>query len=260
MAINRGHWKPPFISLPSWVCPTCQTGSLSLNKSNLKIVETGSSVRARSHDAWEPEWVENRFSGLLVCQNRECGEIVAVGGRTELIEDLDWEQQVQNWVDAYHPIFVVPAPPIFPLPGECPEVVASELRKAFSLYWSDPGSAANRLRAAAEALLTERKIPRTAKAKKSGRIPLNLHARIEKFKQTAPESADYLFAIKWVGNAGSHSNLDELTHEDLLNGFELFEHVIDLVYVKRDRRLRKIARGINARKGRPIPRRRSTIF
>lgn len=61
-----------------------------------------------------------------------------------------------------------------------------------------------RFRAAAEALLTDRKIPKTTIFKEKRRVWLNLHSRIDKFKKVAPDSADYLFAMKWIGNTGNH--------------------------------------------------------
>jgi hypothetical protein len=46
--------------------------------------------------------------------------------------------------------------------------------------------------------------------------------------------------------------LDQLRGEDLLSGFELFEHVLEVIYVQREKHLKKIAKAINSRKGRPI--------
>jgi hypothetical protein len=121
-------------------------------------------------------------------------------------------------------------------------------------------SCANRLRTAAEALLTERKVPRTTINKKHKRERITLHARIEKFKQHDAVSADLLLAIKWLGNEGSHANLDELGGEDLLNAFEFFEHLVERIYVKREEQLKKIAKGINFRKGRSPKKRRKDLF
>ena len=108
-------------------------------------------------------------------------------------------------------------------------------------------------------MLTDRKISRTMVNKKGKRERISLHARIEKFKQTDTRSAEYLSAIKWIGNAGSHANVDELSRDDLLSGFELFEHVLELLYLKREKHLKKLARDINLRRGRPI-RHKSVFF
>jgi Domain of unknown function (DUF4145) len=245
MAVNRNHWHPPFSKFPSWKCPTCQSGSLVVDQETLKVVETGPSRRCHTNDEWHPDWTEERFAGLLTCQNGECGEIVAIGGRT----DCDWGPE--GLYRSFNPNFMHPAPPIFPVPDKCPDAVATQLRKAFSLFWSDTGSSANRLRAAAEALLTDRRVPSTA-IKNGKRKRIWLHDRIERFKQKEAESADYLLAIKWIGNVGSHYNFDELELADLLDGFELIEHVVERIYVRRDKRLKKMANAINLRKGRPL--------
>lgn len=252
MTINRNLWKSQFEAFPSWLCPHCQSGSLSLLKDSLKHVEAGYSHAAKSADGWEPEWIEERFSALLRCANAACGEVVAVGGRTHHVEDHDWERQEQHWAREFQPVFLNPAPAVFAIPEECPEAIANELRKAFGLLWSDAGACANRLRAAVEALLTDRKVPRKRWGKKKKWVRMDLHARIEKFKEKDAETAEYLLALKWLGNVGSHTNLDELNVNDLLDGFELFEHVIQLVYVKHARKMKKIAKTINSRKGRPV--------
>ena len=250
MPINRILWNPPFRLFRRWLCPTCEIGSLWLDIDTQKVIETGPSRSLHDDDAWGPELIEERFVGLLICQNGLCGEVVAVGGRTHLEPYYD-EEGIVDWRKCYEPTFVNPAPPIFEIPRKCPEEIAAELRKAFSQFWSDTGSCANRLRAAAEALLTERRVAKTTTSKKGTRTRLSLHTRIERFKKKAPDAADYLLALKWLGNEGSHANPDELTKDDLLDGFEIFEHVIELVYVKRVARLKKIAQGIKVRKGRP---------
>jgi hypothetical protein len=108
-----------------------------------------------------------------------------------------------------------------------------------------------------EALLTDKKVPRHRRSRKKNRlVRIDLHGRIEEFRKRDAETADYLLALKWLGNVGSHTNLDLLGVEDLLNGFEMFEHVIQLVYVKHERKLKKMAKTINSRKGRPLRRKR----
>jgi hypothetical protein len=147
---------------------------------------------------------------------------------------------------------LTPAPPIFAIPEQSPSGVSGELKRAFSLFWIDPGSCANRLRVAVEALLTHQKVARTEINSRGRRGPLSLHSRIERFKAKDPDAANYLLAIKWLGNVGSHSGMDEVGDDDLLGAFELIEHVVERLYVKRENRLKKIAKGINMRKGRSL--------
>jgi hypothetical protein len=87
--------------------------------------------------------------------------MVAIGGRSHTSEFSDYEHQERFLEHTFEPIFMYPAPPIFSMPEKCPKAIRKELKKAFTLFWSDTGSCANRLRAAAETLLTDRKVPRT---------------------------------------------------------------------------------------------------
>jgi hypothetical protein len=48
--------------------------------------------------------------------------------------------------------------------------------------------------------------------------------------------------------------------DELLNGFELLEHVVDCIYVKREEHLKRIAKGINSRKGRSAKKRHKELF
>ena len=251
MAVNREHWRGPLEALPPWLCPSCQVGSLFLDKTTFRCESTHASKAAKEDDNWEPDWTEERFVGLLRCQNPGCRDIVGIGGRTQYVENHEPEEGPQ-WLQAFEPQFIYPAPPVFQIPKRCPTSVAEELKSAFSLLWSDTKSCANRLRAAAEVLLTDRKIPSKTLNKKKKMVRIDLHARIEKYKQKDPTSANYLLAIKWLGNVGSHTSLDKLGVDDLLNGFELFEHVVQRIYEKHEEHLKKIAKTINARKGRPV--------
>lgn len=156
-----------------------------------------------------------------------------------------------SWERVYKPTGLYPAPCIFPLAEQCPEEIAVELRKAFSLFWGDSAACANRLRVAVEQLLNDQRIVKTVINTNNKRVGLTLHARIDKFKKVDPQAANYLKAIKWLGNAGSHAGLDAVDDVDLLNGFELIEHVIERIYLKRDKRLQQIASDLSKRKGKP---------
>jgi hypothetical protein len=136
MGVNRKHWKPPFDKLPSWLCPSCQSGTIVLDKDTLKCTETGISREAHGELAWEPDWIIERFLGLLVCQNASCGQLVAIGGDTEHTSNYGREEE--SWDRRYKPVFMHPAPPIFLIPEKCPEPVAEELRKAFALFVCQP--------------------------------------------------------------------------------------------------------------------------
>jgi hypothetical protein len=201
------------------------------------------------HD-WEPEWLEDRFSALLECQNGNCGELVSIGGRVTHSRGFDYEGQ-ETMLERLRPTQLSPAPHLFRLPEGCPNEVRKELELAFTLYWQDVGSATNRLRVAVEALLTDLGIARTViDAKKRKRVTLSLHARIEKYALKNRDAADFLMAIKWVGNSGSHSTLG-VDRETFIASTELFEHAIDIIYVRTSLRLKRVAKSLTDRKGKP---------
>ena len=249
MALKRQLWKPPFRMFPSWPCPTCEIGTVALMDGTLTITETGLSKEAHDHEAWEPTWIDERFTAMLVCNNVNCRESVAVCGRTRHVEDHDFERQEQNWARLFEPTFFNEAPPVFPIPENCPGQIKQELKRAFSLMWSDIGSSANRLRSAIEALLNERKVQKTTVNSSGTRVRLTLHRRIVLFQSKNADAALPLEAVKWLGNVGSHASLDALTIDDLLDAFELFEHAIERVYVRREEHLKKLASVIRKQKG-----------
>lgn len=62
-----------------------------------------------------------------------------------------------------------------------------------------------------------------------------------------------LTAVKWLGNAGSHTGEVERAH--VFDALDLMEKALRLLYVADDRRLDRLVTTINARKG--VPRKRS---
>jgi hypothetical protein len=210
-------------------------------------METIESRAAKQSEDWEPEWEEERFAGLLVCNRDECAEPVSVCGRT-FNEPSD--EEPNQWDRVYAPKFFLPAPPIFRIPFGTIDLIRNELERAWSLYWSDTASCANRIRTTVELLLTHLDIPKFTRT----RARLSLHARIDRFKKREPklaELADSLMAVKWLGNAGSH--VGELNKDDVLDGFELIEVVLVEVFEQRSKRLKRLRTDIIKRKG---PRRR----
>ena len=256
MAVQRELWKVSFLSWPTLPCPRCGLGALTVPKDSISKEEPAWSEALRGHDAWEPEWIVRRFIAILTCANPSCGEKVAACGEVELEWYYDYGPDGKTITvtnDRFIPRFFEPALPVFPIPENCPKEVKDELKKAFALIWSDAGSSGNRLRVAVEALLNERGVQKKAKIKKGqnkGKYrELKLHGRIERFAEREKDAATQLMAIKWLGNTGSHTALEGLTHDDLLGAFEHFEYALDLVYVKKGPALAKLARAINKKKG-----------
>lgn len=249
MAVNKKLWETTFEKWPNWPCPSCSTGHLKVIDDTLRQMETGPSVRSHDHIAFEPDWISSRFVALLKCGHDNCGDVVSVCGRQSVFETYDEDpmnEGEQVFIDMFQPLYFAEAPPIFPIPDDCPEEVANEIKRAFSLYWCDPPSCANALRMALERIADDKGI-------KKG---VTLHARIEQLGNGNAEAAKFLMATKWIGNDGSHRRAKPLTHEHLLEDFELFEHALDLLYVKRVAKLHKRAAAIIKRRG-VLPKRRS---
>jgi hypothetical protein len=74
---------------------------------------------------------------------------------------------------------------------------------------------------------------------------LPLHDRIVRFQETAPEPGKLLSAIKVIGNVGTHE--DDITLDDLLTGYEILDHVIDLIYSGRAARVAGLAEEVLVR-------------
>jgi len=248
MTVDNSSLIPPFEDLPSWLCSRCQKSTLALDSKPL-VKEPKWSRDAREHSAWELEWIIERFVSTMICSNLDCGEIYFVSGyRTHCYTQISWddaEHEISHWPEA-----ITPGVSLFRIPDECPKLVKKELKRAFKLYWPDEEACANRLRVAVEELLTHQKIPKTVTIKGKRSI-LYLHSRIDKFRVKNKEAADLLMAIKWLGNNSSHASRDKLNRKEVLEGFELIEHVIELLYVKKSQKLKSLAKKITARKGKP---------
>ncbi|TLX23535.1 DUF4145 domain-containing protein [Chryseobacterium indologenes] len=54
-------------------------------------------------------------------------------------------------------------------------------------------------------------------------------------------------AIKWIGNYGSHSS-DTISKDDLLDSYEILEHVTENLYGKQLQRIERISKIINKKK------------
>jgi hypothetical protein len=191
-----------------------------------------------------------RFSILLSCQNPTCGEVVFVTGNAWV--DQYYDEEGPHHYDLFEPLSITPSLAVFPLDDRWPESVRNQLKLAFAHLFGDPGASGNRLRTTVECLMDDRgvkKYPRNGP-----RRAINLHTRITDFKDQNAEAAEMLLAVKWLGNTGSHADLNSLTREDVLDGMELLERALHLIYDDTAKRLAKLARDINRRRG---PRKRS---
>jgi hypothetical protein len=222
MTVNIAHWTETFSEqLPPFRCPTCQQGTLVEVKGGRTLVQSQRSKRARSHDDWDPSWVQERFTLLLECSVGTCGELVVVSGDTVPAEEED-EEFGRAWISQLKPRSMFPAPYVIELPQEIPDTVRRELEQAFALFWTDLNASANRLRTSLERGLDEAGVKKFNKTGK--RVSLPLAHRIKLFEKAHGADLSEIFtALRHVGNLGTHASVSRTA---LLTAFTLYEHAL----------------------------------
>ncbi|MBK6518098.1 MAG: DUF4145 domain-containing protein [Polyangiaceae bacterium] len=126
------------------------------------------------------------------------------------------------------------------------------------LSWSDVPAAANALRSALEQFLTDRGVPNSVISPNGRTSVLRLHQRVERFAETSPDLKDHLFAVKWLGNDGTHADAT-LSRDDLFDAFEQLDHAFEQVFDGTLEKLKRKASEINENKG-PRPRQRGATL
>jgi len=249
MAIDERLWIGSYDEdgFPPWPCPHCGRHSLSIRAGSLASAETRDSREAHSHSEWEPEWVSEEFVCLVECHNNTCREVCSVAGSTTHSWEWSAEPTGERLARSLRPRFVDPAPAVFAIPKDTPEKTAKALEAAFSLFWSDPSAALNRVRTAIESLLDAAAIQRKVKTKNGKYRRLSLHERIERFLPRDARTKTMMLAVKWLANIGSHEG--EVKRSRLLEVFKLLEFILDVVVEKRPQQLDRMARDIAKRKG-----------
>jgi hypothetical protein len=227
--MNRDLWDR-YISqkrFPAFPCPKCKQGALGYDVENMKIIEPPYSKAAHGHEAWDPDWVEERFSVMLQCNLAGCGEVVVVAGETQIDQVVNDDGDGWTYEQMLKPRAVFPCLHIIKLDEDVPKLVQDEIKASFLLFWSDLGASASRLRASVERVLDDFKIPSTTV---SGGF-LTLNDRIQQFKKIDPDHAETFDALRFVGNVGAHA--DNLKREALLDAFEIYEDALEELFVKK---------------------------
>lgn len=226
-----GSWFPQG-SWPRLPCGECATGELQLGTPS----EIDVSARYRDHEAWEPEWITGHFSVQAECSNRECRSIALVAGKMKVDANVN---EHGHWYGQYATFYELrycePPLRLLTIPDKTPDDVRRAIVSASRVIWVDPSSAANRLRAAIEYLLTDLGVPKLR----------STHKRIERLASTRQDVATVLEAVKWIGNSGSHSGAMPL--KDVLEGVALLERALHIVYDDTADQLDQLAREINER-------------
>jgi hypothetical protein len=234
--------------IPDWICPSCNIGLLSIEPKQFHFEETKLSLSWHSYENWEPEFIQYRFHGSLKCKN--CKDSISFLGNGGVDHDHYYDnyqnEYIEDYNDVFSPTYFDPPLNIFRINEKCPEEIKYEITNSFKLFWNDLPSCANKIRTSLEMLMNQQKVKKTY-MQRGSRRNLTLHKRIEEFKLTKPEIADYLLAIKWIGNSGSH--VGKLEKIDVLDAYELLEHSLNKLFDDREVELKKKTKEINKRKG-----------
>ena len=191
------------------------------------------------------------YSCLLECDNTACKEIVSSSGvgYTEQYIVCDEEGEGTDYQDYFSPKYFSPHLKIFNYQKNIPDEITEELENSFSLFFCDPPSSANHIRMALENLLNHMKIRKYRIQKKGGRSYLSLHERINSLPQKYHDIQELFTAVKWLGNAGSHSGAT-VSSDDVLDAYELMEHLLTEIFnEERKKNLKALAQTINKKKG-----------
>ncbi|MBB5645739.1 DUF4145 domain-containing protein [Pedobacter cryoconitis] len=234
--MNKKIWIDWRVNKP---CPNCITGELiSIDKKYIQTETRASSIQTTEEPSYP--YTDFIFTEHLKCNY--CAEIVAaLGYKSE--DNYPDQDSHHNTVIKYSSF--IPAPHIIEMPKSCPVIVKKILIDSFSLFWMDENSCANKIRISVEALMDALKVKKTKMTKK-GRRELSLHSRILEYKLKNPEIAEYLLAIKWIGNTGSH--LSNVSEDHILNAYKLLEYALELIYNDKKKELTRMSKAINKRK------------
>jgi hypothetical protein len=218
------------------------------------MVEPGYNKKIRDNPESERDWLVERFTATLKCNNKGCEEVVVLSGDITQVDDYD-EEFGHYMVGAFEPTTMHPAPPIFPLPNDTPLNVARELNLAFEVFWADEGCAAAKIRTSVERLMDHFKVVRYYRSKdkkdpsKKGKLkPYDLSVRIDKFASATKQvlHKETLHALRVAGNIGVHKNA--LSRNDLLDAFHIYEEALSELIGQKSKEFSKLVKKIKALK------------
>lgn len=250
MNFNRNHNYKYFISgSPNdWMCPTCEKGSLIIDDKSIESKETNQSINLRDEESekiWTPEYIQEKFIAKAICNNKQCKENIFIIGDSI----LDWVQAGEysepDLVEHYYPKYFNPPINLFNIPYEIPCEVEAEIKNSFALFWADKSACGNAIRKSIECVCDDKRInkTRTVRGKRKFR---SLDERIKELGIKHPDAAESLLAIKWLGNHGSHGDLDI---EDIFDAYELLIHALEKLYINKEKRLRQLSKKIIKKRG-----------
>jgi hypothetical protein len=221
---------------PDWECPTCKKGILNFHEKDFIQNESSASIKLREVDVHDSDWIRYSFSAKLTCSNSRCNEVVMVVGEGR----VDWVPVIneagnpdQEYGEFFRPHYFQPNLQPIHIPERCPKYVQIALQEAFKVMFVNFELACNKLRVAVEYIvdgLMDKGGKAISRKKVNGKFnPLD--DRIKEIYHECDYFQNFLFAIKWMGNAGSHE-VDVLDFQDFVGALSLVERILKDMYLE----------------------------
>lgn len=250
--MDRKIYKKRFTtkSINKYQCPTCNNGVLQILDGTFFKKETKESLDSHEHPEFSYEFVEYIYSCIFECSNSTCKEVVSSSGKG-YVEEYDYYndqgEHKRDYYEYFKPQVFTPHLKVFECPDGTPENAIAEINASFSLLLIDPPSSANHIRIALEHLLTHLGI-KEFEIKKSKNIFIPLQSRINLLPAEYDNIKDIFIAVKWLGNAGSHSS-HKVTYDDVMDSYELTLELLDEIFSTKRMNAKSLAQQININKG-----------
>jgi len=236
--MNRELWLNKNLD-GNFQCPHCKKGYLKLGE--YKEVQT---VKSKKEDEEIRKAEMGPSSNIqyyyfwanLKCN--KCPEIVLCGGESWDSIYFEGNEDEPSQLERLSPKIFMPLLEIIKVPQDTPDKLKEEINKSFELFWINQSSCANSIRKVLELFMDEEKIPREGINRYGKVYHLDLHKRLEQYKKV---DTKLLLAVKYIGNAGSHS---ETTNNYVLDGYELLEYVLDLIFSNKQEKYTNFAKKI----------------
>jgi len=223
---------------------------LILKEGSFFFEESTHSMSLHKNGDWYPDQTEYVYSCTLICLDPNCKETVinlGIGGITNYPPNEREENSTNKFQDYFLPIYFYPNLKLFKYPKSIPKNISKELNYSFELFFCNPPSSANHIRIALELVLNFLKIKKF-KIKNHERNRITLHRRIELLPSKYNDLKPLFYAVKWLGNAGSHSDR-QLIKDNVLDSYEIMDLLLQEIYDKKQKQVKKLAKQINKKMG-----------
>ena len=161
MYVNRKLWtKNNFEEdrFPAWPCPYCGSASLKHDKEAFRFrTDKGTRREDCPPEDWLPEFETYRVVTILNCTQCNDNTLVIGTGLNQFNTYIDANGNgIDENTKEYEPKYFIPSLKILDLPTEITEKISEsrilvEIEKAFSLFYCDNESCANKIGNAVEA-------------------------------------------------------------------------------------------------------------